>query len=102
MKANGILSQEMPSEPGSPYPEASHVPPGVDRPTQPNGWQYSSPSRPGSMAYPQHDGETAVPRRSFAPRTNPDKIAQRKSSMTQLQQWVNLRRGTVPPEDLHR
>ncbi|XP_015262804.1 PREDICTED: pleckstrin homology domain-containing family A member 6 [Gekko japonicus] len=101
VKANGIMSQEMPSEPGSPYPEASHVPPGVERPTQPNGWQYSSPSRPGSMAYPQHDGETAVPRQSFAARTNPDKIAQRKSSMTQLQQWVNLRRGTVPPEDLH-
>ncbi|XP_060087368.1 pleckstrin homology domain-containing family A member 6 isoform X10 [Heteronotia binoei] len=100
VKANGVVSQEMPSEPLSPYPEASHVPPGVERQTQPNGWQYSSPSRPGSMAYPQHDGETAVPRRSFAPRTNPEKIAQRKSSMTQLQQWVNLRRGAVPPEDL--
>ncbi|XP_054835235.1 pleckstrin homology domain-containing family A member 6 [Eublepharis macularius] len=101
VKANGIVSQEMPSEPGSPYPEASHVPAGVERPTQPNGWQYTSPSRPGSMAYPQHDGETAMPHRGFAPRTNPEKIAQRKSSMTQLQQWVNLRRGTVPPEDLH-
>ncbi|KFQ40771.1 Pleckstrin homology domain-containing family A member 6, partial [Mesitornis unicolor] len=33
-------------------------------------------------------------------RTNPDKIAQRKSSMTQLQQWVNSRRATVPPEEL--
>ncbi|XP_048353265.1 pleckstrin homology domain-containing family A member 6 isoform X9 [Sphaerodactylus townsendi] len=101
VKANGIVSQDIPSEPGSPYPEASHVPPGVERPTQPNGWQYASPSRPGSMAYPQHDGDTAVPRRSFAPRSNPEKIAQRKSSMTQLQQWVNLRRGTAPPEDLH-
>ncbi|XP_053102338.1 pleckstrin homology domain-containing family A member 6 isoform X1 [Hemicordylus capensis] len=101
VKANGIVSQEMPSEPGSPYPEASRVPAGVERPSQPNGWQYSSPSRPGSMAYPQHDGETAVPRRSFAPRTNPEKIAQRKSSMTQLQQWVNLRRGAPAPEDLH-
>ncbi|XP_077190765.1 pleckstrin homology domain-containing family A member 6 isoform X7 [Paroedura picta] len=101
VKANGIVNQEMPSEPGSPYPEASHLPPGVERPTQPNGWQYSSPTRPGSMAYPQHDGETSGPRRSFAPCSNPDKIAQRKSSMTQLQQWVNLRRGAVPPEDLH-
>ncbi|XP_044301430.1 pleckstrin homology domain-containing family A member 6 isoform X2 [Varanus komodoensis] len=101
VKANGVVSQEMPSEPGSPYPEASHVPAGVERATQPNGWQYPSPSRPGSMAFPQHDGETAVPRRSFAPRTNPEKMAQRKSSMTQLQQWVNLRRGALPPEDLH-
>ncbi|XP_033008661.1 pleckstrin homology domain-containing family A member 6 isoform X23 [Lacerta agilis] len=101
VKANGIGSQEIPSEPGSPYPDASCLPAGVERPTQPNGWQYSSPSRPGSMAFPQHDGESAMPRRSFAPRTNPEKIAQRKSSMTQLQQWVNLRRGAPPPEDLH-
>ncbi|KAJ6659910.1 hypothetical protein lerEdw1_018366 [Lerista edwardsae] len=101
VKTNGIASQEMPSEPGSPYPEAPRVPAGVERATQPNGWQYTSPSRPGSMAYPQHDGEPAMSRRSFAPRTNPEKIAQRKSSMTQLQQWVNLRRGAPPPEDLH-
>ncbi|XP_063153611.1 pleckstrin homology domain-containing family A member 6 isoform X1 [Candoia aspera] len=101
VKANGIASQDTPSEPGSPYPQAVHVPAGVERPSQPNGWQYSSPSRPGSMAFPQHDGDTVISRRSFAPRTNPEKIAQRKSSMTQLQQWVNLRRGAPPPEDLH-
>ncbi|XP_078248059.1 pleckstrin homology domain-containing family A member 6 isoform X25 [Pogona vitticeps] len=101
VKANGIVSQEMPSEPGSPYPEDPRVPSGGERPIQPNGWQYSSPSRPGSMAFPHPDSETVMPRRSFAPRTNPEKIAQRKSSMTQLQQWVNLRRGAPPPEDLH-
>uniref|UniRef100_A0ABM5G6Z8 Pleckstrin homology domain-containing family A member 6 isoform X5 n=1 Tax=Pogona vitticeps TaxID=103695 RepID=A0ABM5G6Z8_9SAUR len=101
VKANGIVSQEMPSEPGSPYPEDPRVPSGGERPIQPNGWQYSSPSLPGSMAFPQPDSETVMPRRSFAPRTNPEKIAQRKSSMTQLQQWVNLRRGAPPPEDLH-
>ncbi|XP_071884717.1 pleckstrin homology domain-containing family A member 6 isoform X9 [Anas platyrhynchos] len=99
-KANGIAGQEMPSEPGSPYPEGPRVPPSTERPTQPNGWPYSSPSRPGSTAYPPPDGESAAHRRSFAPRTNPEKIAQRKSSMTQLQQWVNLRRGNVPPEEL--
>uniref|UniRef100_A0A8B9ZZ42 Pleckstrin homology domain containing A6 n=1 Tax=Anas zonorhyncha TaxID=75864 RepID=A0A8B9ZZ42_9AVES len=99
-KANGITGQEMPSEPGSPYPEGPRVPPSAERPTQPNGWPYSSPSRPGSTAYPPPDGESAAHRRSFAPRTNPEKIAQRKSSMTQLQQWVNLRRGNVPPEEL--
>ncbi|NWZ22638.1 PKHA6 protein, partial [Asarcornis scutulata] len=99
-KANGIAGQEMPSEPGSPYPEGPRVPPSTERPAQPNGWPYSSPSRPGSTAYPPPDGESAAHRRSFAPRTNPEKIAQRKSSMTQLQQWVNLRRGNVPPEEL--
>ncbi|NXW55077.1 PKHA6 protein, partial [Eurystomus gularis] len=99
-KANGIAGQEMPSEPGSPYPEAPRVPASVERPPQPNGWPYSSPSRPGSTAYPQPDGDSVTHRRGFAPRTNPEKIAQRKSSMTQLQQWVNSRRGTVPPEEL--
>ncbi|NXL05670.1 PKHA6 protein, partial [Mesembrinibis cayennensis] len=99
-KANGIAGQEMPSEPGSPYPEAPRVPVSVERPPQPNGWPYSSPSRPGSTAYPPPDGESVAHRRGFAPRTNPEKIAQRKSSMTQLQQWVNSRRGAVPPEEL--
>ncbi|NWW87242.1 PKHA6 protein, partial [Rhynochetos jubatus] len=99
-KANGIAGQEVPSEPGSPYPEAPRVPASVERPPQPNGWPYSSPSRPGSTAYPPPDGESVLHRRGFAPRTNPEKIAQRKSSMTQLQQWVNSRRGTVPPEEL--
>ncbi|NXV42604.1 PKHA6 protein, partial [Uria aalge] len=99
-KANGIAGQEMPSEPGSPYPEAPRVPASAERPPQPNGWAYSSPSRPGSTAYPPPDGESVVHRRGFAPRTNPEKIAQRKSSMTQLQQWVNSRRGAVPPEEL--
>ncbi|NXO55793.1 PKHA6 protein, partial [Aramus guarauna] len=99
-KANGIAGQEMPSEPGSPYPEAPRVPASMERPPQPNGWPYSSPSRPSSTAYPPPDGESVAHRRGFAPRTNPEKIAQRKSSMTQLQQWVNSRRGTVPPEEL--
>ncbi|NWX52435.1 PKHA6 protein, partial [Steatornis caripensis] len=99
-KANGIAGQEMPSEPGSPYPEAPRVPASVERPPQPNGWPYSSPSRPSSTACPPPDGDSVAHRRGFVPRTNPEKIAQRKSSMTQLQQWVNSRRGAVPPEDL--
>ncbi|KAM4645881.1 pleckstrin homology domain-containing family A member 6 isoform 1-T1 [Amazona ochrocephala] len=97
-KANGIVGPEMPSEPGSPYPEAPRVP--AERPQQPNGWLYPSPSRPGSTAFPPGDGDSAAPRRSIAPRTNPEKLVQRKSSMTQLQQWVNSRRGAVPPEEL--
>ncbi|KAM6108316.1 LOW QUALITY PROTEIN: pleckstrin homology domain-containing family A member 6 [Pterocles gutturalis] len=99
-KANGIAGQELPSEPGSPYPEGPRVPGSTERPPQPNGWPYSSPSRPGSTAYPPPDGESVALRRGIAPRTNPEKIAQRKSSMTQLQQWVNSRRGAVPPEEL--
>ncbi|XP_012582240.1 PREDICTED: pleckstrin homology domain-containing family A member 6 [Condylura cristata] len=100
-KANGVQTGPEPiSEPGSPYPEGPRVPGGGERPVQPNGWQYSSPSRPGSTAFPSQDGENGGHRQSFPPRTHPDKIAQRKSSMNQLQQWVNLRRGVPPAEDL--
>ncbi|XP_064333153.1 pleckstrin homology domain-containing family A member 6 isoform X11 [Camelus dromedarius] len=101
VKANGVHTGPGPgSEPGSPYPEGPRVPGGGERPAQPNGWQYSSPSRPGSTAFPPQDSESGGHRQSFPPRVNPDKIAQRKSSMNQLQQWVNLRRGVPPPEDL--
>ncbi|XP_045838786.1 pleckstrin homology domain-containing family A member 6 isoform X7 [Meles meles] len=101
VKANGIQAGPEPaSEPGSPYPEGPRVPGGGDQPAQPNGWQYSSPSRPGSTAFPPQDSESGGHQRSFPPRTDPDKIAQRKSSMNQLQQWVNLRRGVPPPDDL--
>ncbi|NXX82543.1 PKHA6 protein, partial [Urocolius indicus] len=99
-KANGTVGQELPSEPGSPYPEASRGAGGAERPQQPNGWPYASPSRPGSAAFPPTDGDSGALRRGCAPRANPDKIAQRKSSMTQLQQWVNSRRGAAPPEEL--
>ncbi|XP_023586036.1 pleckstrin homology domain-containing family A member 6 [Trichechus manatus latirostris] len=102
VKANGIQPGPEPaSEPGSPYPEGPRAPGGGEQAAQPNGWQYSSTSRPGSKAFPPQDGESRGHRRSFPPRTNPDKIAQRKSSMNQLQQWVNLRRGVPQPsEDL--
>ncbi|XP_042537594.1 pleckstrin homology domain-containing family A member 6 isoform X11 [Dipodomys spectabilis] len=101
VKANGLPTGPEPaSEPGSPCPEGPRIPGGGEQPAQPNGWPYSSPSRPGSTAFPPQDGEIGGHRRSFPPRTDPDKIAQRKSSMNQLQQWVNLRRGMPPPEDL--
>lgn len=103
LKANGVHAGPEPaSEPGSPYPEGPRVPGGGEQPAQPNGWPYSSPSRPGSTAFPSQDSESGGHRRSFPPRANADKIAQRKSSMNQLQQWVNLRRGVPPPEDLRR
>ncbi|XP_066117724.1 pleckstrin homology domain-containing family A member 6 isoform X10 [Saccopteryx bilineata] len=101
VKANGIPAGLKPvSEPGSPYPEGPRVPGGGEQPAQPNGWQYGSPSRPRSTALPPQDSESGGHRPSFPPQANPDKIAQRKSSMNQLQQWVNLRRGVPPPEDL--
>ncbi|XP_074178228.1 pleckstrin homology domain-containing family A member 6 isoform X9 [Rhinolophus sinicus] len=101
VKANGIQAGLEPvSEPGSPYPEGPRIPGGRERPTQPNGWQCSSPSRPGSTAFQPQDSESGEHQRSLPPHANSDKIAQRKSSMNQLQQWVNLRRGVPPPEDL--
>nr|XP_019566939.1 PREDICTED: pleckstrin homology domain-containing family A member 6 isoform X2 [Rhinolophus sinicus] len=101
VKANGIQAGLEPvSEPGSPYPEGPRIPGGRERPTQPNGWQCSSPSRPGSTAFQPQDSESGEHQRNLPPHANSDKIAQRKSSMNQLQQWVNLRRGVPPPEDL--
>lgn len=103
-KANGLAGQEAPSEPGSPYPEGPRGPASAERPAQPNGWPYPSPSRPGSTAFPPAgDGDGGVPqRRGVTPRSHPEKVAQRKSSMTQLQQWVNSRRATAAPEELRR
>ncbi|XP_063274581.1 pleckstrin homology domain-containing family A member 6 [Prinia subflava] len=98
-KANGLAGQEPPSEPGSPYPEGSRGPAGAERPAQPNGWPYPSPSRPGSTAFPPA-GDGDPQRRGVAPRSHPEKVAQRKSSMTQLQQWVNSRRAAGAPEEL--
>ncbi|XP_030920968.1 pleckstrin homology domain-containing family A member 6 [Geospiza fortis] len=46
------------------------------------------------------DGDSGAQRRGVTPRSHPEKVAQRKSSMTQLQQWVNSRRATAPTEEL--
>ncbi|KAM6927874.1 pleckstrin homology domain-containing family A member 6 [Xenentodon cancila] len=54
---------------------------------------------------PSHDPkdpqEKVVLRRGFVPRTTPERVAQRKSSMAQLQQWVNQRRGMASQEDIN-
>ncbi|XP_049589909.1 pleckstrin homology domain-containing family A member 6 isoform X9 [Syngnathus scovelli] len=42
-----------------------------------------------------------VLRRGFVPRTGPERVAQRKSSMAQLQHWVNQRRVMVSQEDIN-
>ncbi|KAM4047982.1 pleckstrin homology domain-containing family A member 6 isoform 3-T5 [Anomaloglossus baeobatrachus] len=73
-----------------------HLPEG-DRPPQPNGWGFvPSPGRPASTAFPEGNGQ----RRMNMPRTNPEKVAQRQNSMSQLQHWVNLRRAAAPTEDM--
>ncbi|XP_029538681.2 pleckstrin homology domain-containing family A member 6-like isoform X6 [Oncorhynchus nerka] len=88
---------------------------------QPNGWGTYGPPNHGNGP-PQGNGrppqappeggmregrevreqpENMVLRRGFVPRTNPERQAQRKSSMTQLQQWVNQRRVIAVQEDLN-
>ncbi|CAJ1050769.1 pleckstrin homology domain-containing family A member 6 isoform X7 [Xyrichtys novacula] len=93
---------------------------------QPNGWSNHNPSKtlpsdsnsrtPPSKSRSGHhtptlEGgggpprdppkENMILRRGFVPRTAPEKVAQRKSSMAQLQQWVNQRRGVASQEDLN-
>ncbi|XP_029429748.1 LOW QUALITY PROTEIN: pleckstrin homology domain-containing family A member 6 [Rhinatrema bivittatum] len=100
-KANSVgTEQEITLQPGRSLPEPSRVPAAVQRPPQFNGWQYPSPSRPGSTAYPPQGIENMAHQRGIMPRSNPEKLAQRKSSMTQLQQWVNLRRGAPASEEV--
>uniref|UniRef100_A0AAV2M6H5 PH domain-containing protein n=1 Tax=Knipowitschia caucasica TaxID=637954 RepID=A0AAV2M6H5_KNICA len=73
----------------------------------PNGWAAHN-TIPRTSAAQSHHQERSVPpqeavvmRRGFVPRTPPERVAQRRSSMAQLQQWVNQRRGMASQEDLH-
>ncbi|XP_031731477.1 pleckstrin homology domain-containing family A member 6 isoform X3 [Anarrhichthys ocellatus] len=45
--------------------------------------------------------DNVVLRRGFVPRTAPERVAQRKTSMVQLQQWVNQRRVMTSQEDIN-
>lgn len=56
----------------------------------------------GTSYDPRQQQENVVLRRGFVPRTAPERVAQRKSSMAQLQQWVNQRRGMSSQEDISR
>ncbi|XP_060714069.1 pleckstrin homology domain-containing family A member 6 isoform X3 [Tachysurus vachellii] len=75
-------------------------------PHHPNGWSnygsgYPSQENIRELHEVQPEAqENMVLRRGFVPRTGPERMAQRKSSMTQLQQWVNQRRSMLPQEDL--
>ncbi|XP_047195222.1 pleckstrin homology domain-containing family A member 6 isoform X3 [Hippoglossus stenolepis] len=55
----------------------------------------------GPLQDPREQQENVVLRRGFVPRTVPERVAQRKSSMAQLQQWVNQRRGMVSQDDIN-
>nr|XP_057910451.1 pleckstrin homology domain-containing family A member 6 isoform X5 [Doryrhamphus excisus] len=64
-----------------------------------------APQKPadGRVKAPQGTNEqqqNVVLRRGFVPRTAPERVAQRKSSMAHLQQWVNQRRGMASQEDI--
>ncbi|XP_058229834.1 pleckstrin homology domain-containing family A member 6 isoform X3 [Hemibagrus wyckioides] len=79
---------------------------GCPPPHHPNGWSnygsgYPSQENIREVHEVQPEAqENMVLRRGFVPRTGPERMAQRKSSMTQLQQWVNQRRSLMPQEDL--
>ncbi|KAM8915382.1 pleckstrin homology domain-containing family A member 6 isoform 21-T29 [Spinachia spinachia] len=50
---------------------------------------------------PREQKDNVVLRRGFVPRTAPERLAQRKTSMAQLQQWVNHRRTRASMEDIN-
>uniref|UniRef100_A0A8D3DG99 PH domain-containing protein n=1 Tax=Scophthalmus maximus TaxID=52904 RepID=A0A8D3DG99_SCOMX len=70
-------------------------------PHKSNNKQHSSRSHSGHGATQGHPEGGDVLRRGFVPRTVPERVAQRKSSMAQLQQWVNQRRGMASQEDIN-
>ncbi|XP_034388569.1 pleckstrin homology domain-containing family A member 6 [Cyclopterus lumpus] len=55
----------------------------------------------GPSKDPREQQDNVVLRRGFVPRTAPERVAQRKTSMAQLQQWVNQRRVMASQEDIN-
>ncbi|XP_036386282.1 pleckstrin homology domain-containing family A member 6 isoform X2 [Megalops cyprinoides] len=107
-EVNGVAPQEAAASP-APTPAG----PGPDGrggerggAPQPNGWGNHGDAHPLAFQAQQEVREAREPRenvvlrRGFVPRTQPERLAQRKSSMTQLQQWVNQRRALGVQEDL--
>lgn len=107
---NGVESRDTtPSTPVTPNIEGRMGEKGGLVPHHPNGWGNYGP--PNGSRYQSQENvrdlrepheENVVMRRGFVPRTAPERLAQRKSSMTQLQQWVNQRRAMVPQDDGRR
>lgn len=75
-------------------------------PSRSDSGQYAPQGHPEETAGPLHNPreqqDNVVLRRGFVPRTAPERVAQRKSSMAQLQQWVNQRRGMASQENINR
>ncbi|XP_067287779.1 pleckstrin homology domain-containing family A member 6 isoform X7 [Pseudorasbora parva] len=104
---NGVESRDTtPSTPVTPNIDGRMGEKGGMAPHHPNGWGNYGP--PNGSRYQSQENvrdlrepheENVVMRRGFVPRTAPERLAQRKSSMTQLQQWVNQRRAMVPQDD---
>ncbi|XP_057701256.1 pleckstrin homology domain-containing family A member 6 isoform X4 [Corythoichthys intestinalis] len=88
---------------------SSHFPPSVkpqnydSKPTHSQNHSTCTPERKpeGVVNPPKEQHQNVVLRRGFVPRTAPEKVAQRKSSMAQLQHWVNQRRVMVSQEDIN-
>uniref|UniRef100_A0A671NUW9 Pleckstrin homology domain-containing family A member 6-like n=1 Tax=Sinocyclocheilus anshuiensis TaxID=1608454 RepID=A0A671NUW9_9TELE len=103
---NGVETRDtMPSTPVTPVTpniEGRMGEKGGLAPHHPNGWGSYGP--PNGSRYQSQENvrdmrelheENIMMRRGFVPRTVPERLAQRKSSMTQLQQWVNQRRSMI-------
>ncbi|XP_051531957.1 pleckstrin homology domain-containing family A member 6-like isoform X2 [Myxocyprinus asiaticus] len=110
-KLNGVETRNTaprtPVTPVTPNIEGRMGEKGGMAPHHPNGWgNYGPPNGSRSqenvrdVREPHEHHENVVMRRGFVPRTAPERLAQRKSSMTQLQQWVNQRRAMGPQDDL--
>uniref|UniRef100_A0A8C3FYA2 Pleckstrin homology domain containing A6 n=1 Tax=Cyclopterus lumpus TaxID=8103 RepID=A0A8C3FYA2_CYCLU len=71
----------------------------------PNGWGNYGPRNTtphiSNSKDPREQQDNVVLRRGFVPRTAPERVAQRKTSMAQLQQWVNQRRVMASQEDIN-
>ncbi|XP_061542960.1 pleckstrin homology domain-containing family A member 6 isoform X10 [Phycodurus eques] len=91
---------------------SNHFPPGSmlqnynSKPAQSQSHSTCTPQRqPERVVHPPKDlreqHHNVVLRRGFVPRTAPERAAQRKSSMAQLQHWVNQRRVMVSQEDIN-
>ncbi|XP_055510883.1 pleckstrin homology domain-containing family A member 6 isoform X3 [Leucoraja erinacea] len=93
-RVNGLAAPQGPFDGSSPGAER-RTHPGYERPQQ----QQQQQQQPNGHGWQQASPGNAVHRRGFVPRTNTEKLAQRLSSLTQLQQWVNIRRSALPTDD---
>ncbi|XP_077429194.1 pleckstrin homology domain-containing family A member 6 isoform X17 [Vanacampus margaritifer] len=112
----GGKSEDAGEGPDCGHAQTKHNPNGCSNHFPPNAMPQNYNSKPPqsqshSTCTPQRQQEgnndareqhqNVVLRRGFVPRTAPERVAQRKSSMAQLQHWVNQRRVMVSQEDIN-